>query len=512
MKRLAVIGLLLATALFGAAIAHARDRRRRRPVRQLRRRLHPPLAAARPRRAGHASTSTPRSKPPTGHDRRSFAGSRSRSTATAGSPPTGLPACNAGSARVDQPQVALERCRHALVGRGQFAANVEFPDRAPFPVHGQMLAFNGRSHGQSGDPAAHPRLEPGRGDRRAHLHDPPPRQRASSAPCCQPRSPASPPTSATSPTSRSSSTAGTSTAASGYSFLSARCAAPSGFPGSDLLLHPGHLLLRRRQADRHHADPRTARFARRASFRSIVRRAGRSRPGCADTGVVRALGWRPAVGPTALRGGGDRAARLRPPQPARARARLLADPGAHRRVFARTIDTLLKQSTVLEWHEESARSDQITGLENREKLEADIEFRIGSEAGNHVLVLFELDGLAGLQRPLRLRRRRRAAAQLRRQSRLLGGAARGDRLPQRRRPLRRSRSGRRQPAGRDGAGGDGVAAGRRQRHVARARPTARWRSPARPRTPSSPCQSPDSGSPPTSSASTARRGARRTPC
>jgi GGDEF domain-containing protein len=62
-------------------------------------------------------------------------------------------------------------------------------------------------------------------------------------------------------------------------------------------------------------------------------------------------------------------------------------------IFARTIDTLLKQSTVLEWHEESARNDQITGLENREKLEADIEFRIGIEAGDHVLVLFELEGL-----------------------------------------------------------------------------------------------------------------------
>jgi HD-GYP domain-containing protein (c-di-GMP phosphodiesterase class II) len=62
-------------------------------------------------------------------------------------------------------------------------------------------------------------------------------------------------------------------------------------------------------------------------------------------------------------------------------------------IFARTIDTLLKQSTVLEWHEESARSDQITGLENREKLEADIDFSIASEAGDYVLVLFELEGL-----------------------------------------------------------------------------------------------------------------------
>lgn len=62
-------------------------------------------------------------------------------------------------------------------------------------------------------------------------------------------------------------------------------------------------------------------------------------------------------------------------------------------VFTRTIDTLRKQSTVLEWHEESARSDQVTGLENRPKLEADIASVVETGAGSHVLVLFELDGL-----------------------------------------------------------------------------------------------------------------------
>jgi diguanylate cyclase (GGDEF)-like protein len=62
-------------------------------------------------------------------------------------------------------------------------------------------------------------------------------------------------------------------------------------------------------------------------------------------------------------------------------------------VFVRTLDTLLKQSTELEWHEESARNDQITGLENRERLEADIVATIQAAQGNHVLVLFELDGL-----------------------------------------------------------------------------------------------------------------------
>jgi HD-GYP domain-containing protein (c-di-GMP phosphodiesterase class II) len=108
---------------------------------------------------------------------------------------------------------------------------------------------------------------------------------------------------------------------------------------------------------------------------------------------VRALGWRSAAGPTLF---------------AVVAIALLVYDHLNQRVpalvfwltlglivaiFARTIDTLFKQSTVLEWHEESARSDQITGLENKAKLEADIEFRIESETANHVLVLFELDGL-----------------------------------------------------------------------------------------------------------------------
>ena len=62
-------------------------------------------------------------------------------------------------------------------------------------------------------------------------------------------------------------------------------------------------------------------------------------------------------------------------------------------VFSRTIDTLHKQSTELEWHEVSARSDQVTGLENRRMLEADINAAIGDPSGSHVLVLFELDSL-----------------------------------------------------------------------------------------------------------------------
>jgi hypothetical protein len=60
----------------------------------------------------------------------------------------GLPACRPELLESTNPGDARARCGRALVGHGQFAANVEFPDRAPFPVQGQMLAFNGRSKGR----------------------------------------------------------------------------------------------------------------------------------------------------------------------------------------------------------------------------------------------------------------------------------------------------------------------------------------------------------------------------
>lgn len=59
----------------------------------------------------------------------------------------GLPACRPSLLESTSSATALSRCRNALVGRGDFYANVEFPDRPPFPVHGRMLAFNGRSKG-----------------------------------------------------------------------------------------------------------------------------------------------------------------------------------------------------------------------------------------------------------------------------------------------------------------------------------------------------------------------------
>jgi len=60
----------------------------------------------------------------------------------------GLPVCHPSLLESTDPPTALARCRQALVGHGKFVATVAFPNREPFPVHGQMLAFNGRAHGK----------------------------------------------------------------------------------------------------------------------------------------------------------------------------------------------------------------------------------------------------------------------------------------------------------------------------------------------------------------------------
>lgn len=61
----------------------------------------------------------------------------------------GLPACPAGRLESTSSQVALRRCGRALVGRGRFGANVELPnDAATVPVEGRMLAFYGRRAGR----------------------------------------------------------------------------------------------------------------------------------------------------------------------------------------------------------------------------------------------------------------------------------------------------------------------------------------------------------------------------
>jgi hypothetical protein len=62
----------------------------------------------------------------------------------------GLPRCRAGVLQQTSTEAALTRCRSALVGRGHFSANVNFPDTPLIPAQGQVLAFNSRIHGHAG--------------------------------------------------------------------------------------------------------------------------------------------------------------------------------------------------------------------------------------------------------------------------------------------------------------------------------------------------------------------------
>lgn len=59
----------------------------------------------------------------------------------------GLPACQSSRLEATSSEAALARCRSALVGRGRFGANVDFPN-IEFPVKGRMLAFNSRLNGR----------------------------------------------------------------------------------------------------------------------------------------------------------------------------------------------------------------------------------------------------------------------------------------------------------------------------------------------------------------------------
>lgn len=54
----------------------------------------------------------------------------------------GLPSCRAANLQQTSTEAALRECRGALVGRGSFAANVNFPGAPVFPARGQVLVFN----------------------------------------------------------------------------------------------------------------------------------------------------------------------------------------------------------------------------------------------------------------------------------------------------------------------------------------------------------------------------------
>lgn len=60
----------------------------------------------------------------------------------------GLPACTTSDLQTTTTETALERCRPALVGRGRFQAEFEFPGLGQVPAAGPILAFNGRRAGK----------------------------------------------------------------------------------------------------------------------------------------------------------------------------------------------------------------------------------------------------------------------------------------------------------------------------------------------------------------------------
>lgn len=62
----------------------------------------------------------------------------------------GLPSCRAAELQQTSSEAALKLCRGALVGRGRFSANVDFPGTPIFPAHGQVLVFNSTAGGKMG--------------------------------------------------------------------------------------------------------------------------------------------------------------------------------------------------------------------------------------------------------------------------------------------------------------------------------------------------------------------------
>jgi hypothetical protein len=62
----------------------------------------------------------------------------------------GLPSCRASELQQTSTEAALAQCRDALVGRGHFAANVDFPGVPAFPAQGTVLVFNGSTKKRAG--------------------------------------------------------------------------------------------------------------------------------------------------------------------------------------------------------------------------------------------------------------------------------------------------------------------------------------------------------------------------
>lgn len=62
----------------------------------------------------------------------------------------GLPSCQAPELQQTSTEAALAACRGALVGRGHFAAHVDFVGTAVFPARGTVLVFNSSTKNRPG--------------------------------------------------------------------------------------------------------------------------------------------------------------------------------------------------------------------------------------------------------------------------------------------------------------------------------------------------------------------------
>jgi hypothetical protein len=62
----------------------------------------------------------------------------------------GLPSCHAPELQQTSTEAALRICRKALVGRGHFAANVDFVGAPVFPARGTVLVFNSSTRNRAG--------------------------------------------------------------------------------------------------------------------------------------------------------------------------------------------------------------------------------------------------------------------------------------------------------------------------------------------------------------------------
>ncbi len=60
----------------------------------------------------------------------------------------GLATCRASALKATSTERALSTCGDAVIGSGQFWANIVLPDQGAYPTRGRLLIFNGREKGR----------------------------------------------------------------------------------------------------------------------------------------------------------------------------------------------------------------------------------------------------------------------------------------------------------------------------------------------------------------------------